>query len=322
MLRYRKIGIRYINTIQIFLENNLDRFAKQFYPKHFSDKRAVTRFMLKEITEKLQNGTGLAAYNDSQLQAFGILSKSEWDSEILEKRTGRLNLYTLLSRSENEAYVLKMLSLASKNDLDVIFARVDITQIDVLQAILRKGAVLADILITFCRSTGKKQSPASFCLNKRTDITFEDAKVTDEKELRKITMASYGFSHYFNDPNIPAEKAGCIYRKWIEDSLRGYADFVITAKVSGKIVGYVTIRLEKLNGDGFSIIDLIAVSQKYRGRGIGKMLVNEGIARTYNKASKVYASTQASNLAALHLYHGLGFKPALSQAALHVWLNT
>jgi dTDP-4-amino-4,6-dideoxy-D-galactose acyltransferase len=321
MLTYEKLRMTEQDAIEVFVRENIRKIASQFYYNPFISEKAIITHKLKEVMEKVQSGAGFCSRNKSTLKALGIINHSKWDSAILGENVGKLTLY-LSSLNETELFLQKIYLEAKKMKVDVLFTRINMEQSDQLQAILAEGAILSDVLITFYKNFYKEELLQKASLLDKSDIIFEKGKTAFEAELRKITASAYKHSHYFNDPKIPLKKAEAIYQEWISNSIQGYADNVIIAKLKEKIVGYVTFRIESLDEKAFGVIDLIAVEKNYRGRGIGRMLVNEGIKKFCRRIDSLYVSTQISNIPALRLYEGLGFKAISSEATFHIWLRT
>ena len=322
MLRYERIDMRDRNAIKAFIEANSTRFARQFFRNSLSEEKVVAEHMFTEMIEKLRSGVAFCARTKSELKALAIITRSEWDSEILEKKIGKLVVYSLLSREETDSFFQRIYPKVAQMNLDAIFVRVDIEQMDLVQSLLRKSAILGDVLVTLGKNLCKGEQIARKDIVGRSDLIFENGTPAHEEKLTKITASSYQYSHYFNDLNISLARAEKIYQEWIKNSLHGFADIVVIAKLKEEVVGYITLRLNMLGERAFGTIDLIAVEERLRGQGIGRMLVTEGIGRVQTRSSYLYVSTQVSNLPALRLYQDLGFEPLLSEATLHIWTKS
>lgn len=323
MLTYRKAELKERQAIEDFVKGNLRKFARRFYVNPIFQEKAIAEYIVKDILEKMQNGTALWACNGTAMKGLSIVSESDWDSEILGKNVGKLGLYTILSPAETGHFLKETCSKLAQTELDVLFGRVQIeTAKRSLRAILADNAILGDLLVTLGKNICGEESSPEVETARRSDLVFENGKATDEEQLKKITASAYKQSHYFNDPNIPLDKAEAVYQKWISSSLRGFADSVIVARANEKTVGYITLRTENLGQRAFGIIDLIAVREGYRGQGIAKMLIAEEIRQFHDRIETLYVKTQVSNLPALRLYYKLGFEPILREATFHVWLKT
>lgn len=323
MLTYKKTEIKDRQAIEDFVKENVRRFAQRFYLNPLFDEKAIAEYTVREILERMQNGIALWACTESARKGLSIVTKSDWDSEILEKKVGKISLYTLLSPGETRQFLQETYSALRETDFDFLFGRVPMESTkEALPALLTDNAILGDILITLGKNIYEEKSLQEVDLARRADLVFRTGKITDEEQLQKITFSAYKHSHYFNDPKIPVKRAEAIYQQWIKNSLKGFADCVMVAEVAKEIVGYITLRTENLGERAFGVIDLIAVRESYRGQGIAKMLVAEGIKQLQGRVDTLYVSTQASNLPALELYHVLRFERILTEATFHVWLKT
>ena len=322
MLRYESVDVKNGSEIKAFIESNPREFTNKFCFSSPSEKKTIVDQAVKEVMQNLQNGVGFCARTDSRLKALAIMTRSDWGSGFLKRKMGELALYVLLSEGEMNSFLQTIFLKAAEMGFDAIFVRIDMAQMKLIQYILTKGAVLGDILVTFGMSLSKGKQLESLTVIGRSDIAFENGTAAHEEQLGKITVNAYKHSHYFNDSNIPLVHAERVYQEWIRNSLNGYANLVIVAKLKERIVGYITLRISKLGEKAYGTIDLIAIEERHRGHGIGRMLVTEAISRVRAAVDSIYVSTQVSNLAAMRLYQGLGFEPLLSEATLHFWLKS
>ncbi len=85
------------------------------------------------------------------------------------------------------------------------------------------------------------------------------------------------------------------------------SDIIITAKVQGKIVGYVCLKKYDIFPNGI-YIEQIAVEKKYQGFGIGKQLINNAIKYAdMHNYSKIYANCQKINIISQSLFKNAKF---------------
>ena len=149
MLRYRKAEIEDRAAIENFVEDNLGRFAKRFLYNPLFNEKVIAKYIVKEILGKMQNGTALWAYNETAIKGLSIVSKSDWDSEILGKNVGKLSIYTLLSPAETSLFLKEIYGTLAQTELDALFGRVQIEPTKgTLRAILADNTTLGDLLVT------------------------------------------------------------------------------------------------------------------------------------------------------------------------------
>ncbi len=87
------------------------------------------------------------------------------------------------------------------------------------------------------------------------------------------------------------------------------ADLSFIAELNNQPVGYVIARREFKENEIIGHVIAIAVHPDFRGRGIGKRLM-ETVLQEFKKlgVKKVYLEVRVNNLPALRLYEKLGFK--------------
>jgi ribosomal protein S18 acetylase RimI-like enzyme len=79
------------------------------------------------------------------------------------------------------------------------------------------------------------------------------------------------------------------------------------AEREGELMGYVTIRLDRLNGKGR--IPNLAVVEAARGLGLGRRLIMHAVDFMRQQGMKIaHIETMASNAIGQHLYPSCGFE--------------
>ncbi len=117
------------------------------------------------------------------------------------------------------------------------------------------------------------------------------------------------------EPNMPAE----MWRVYLQDIIdvrsRLAASSLIVALVDGQLAGAVTLYIDmefsKAEGwpDGWAGIRLLAVNPVYRGRGIGRALMDECVRRCRERGIKTIGlHTNEMMSVALAMYTRMGFK--------------
>lgn len=136
--------------------------------------------------------------------------------------------------------------------------------------------------------------------------------------LGPIAMVSHESSRFFRDPQL-REKAPGLFVEWISKSLDSKDKTVLLAKHQGSPAGYSVVGMPR---DDEARIELIAVAEDARGRGLGTNLVlgSVNVAKAAGALS-ISVVTQASNLAAMSFYQKLGFKVVEVGLWFHTWFR-
>lgn len=146
-------------------------------------------------------------------------------------------------------------------------------------------------------------------------VGFEirQAGTADIESCRSLAIAELRHNRFHADPGIDDTAADAMRAAWVENDIRGRADQVLLACQDGKIVGFNALMVR----DDAVIIDLIAVSAKAQGQGIGKALV-AAIGKAED-CRMIRVGTQAANGTSIAFYKSLGFHEIDRQDTWH-WM--
>ena len=100
-----------------------------------------------------------------------------------------------------------------------------------------------------------------------------------------------------------------MYEIWLHRCMRDGVVIVPTDAPRG----FVGTRMDR----DVLVVDLVYVDPGARGHGMAARLVQAAVAGAHGARARV--ATQAWNIAAQRVYHGLGFKPASLDAIVHLW---
>lgn len=136
-------------------------------------------------------------------------------------------------------------------------------------------------------------------------------------ELNQLAFESGKHSRFKLDGRIDNSKFEELYELWVKNSInKSFADEVLVYLHETIITGFVSY---KVVGD-YAIIGLIAVSEEFQGKGIGKQLLfkveNELIAKGIKE---LRIPTQEENHQACGFYEKLGYKKFETINISHYW---
>jgi dTDP-4-amino-4,6-dideoxy-D-galactose acyltransferase len=141
-----------------------------------------------------------------------------------------------------------------------------------------------------------------------------------DPQLRQLAYQAGWSSRFQVDRKIEKSQFRKLYDIWLERScLREIADEVLVTTSGEAISGFVTLKVK----EEVTKIDLIAVDEKYRGKGVGGVLMNYSEAYALAHGSKALkVVTQSRNEAALRLYAKHGMEIVDTQHWYHIWRNS
>ncbi len=139
-----------------------------------------------------------------------------------------------------------------------------------------------------------------------------------DEALIALAIASGYYSRFKKDEQFGIENFRKLYSQWITDSVnKKIAREVFVSRYQNDLTGFISVGEKNDTG----VIGLVAINEKYRGVGIGNMLMEYTLS-WFNKNgfSKVEVATQKENKAACSLYEKFGFKPEKAFHYFHFWL--
>lgn len=230
----------------------------------------------------------------------------DWDSEFFNARIARVADDHLTPDSLN-----KVLEWCGEQNVDCLYF---LCQPDDDESVLlaeKCGFHLVDIRVELnCRALDKKVG---------TLINTRAFRESDLTELRDIASDAYTDSRFYFDSGFSMEKSSALYREWIANSCRGYADEVLIAPWKNRLGGFITCHLESKD---LGRIGLVAVSAEARGAGIGDNLIKAS--HNYFRDQgvvEIRVVTQGRNVAAQRLYQANGFRTFSVNLWYHKWFN-
>ena len=197
-----------------------------------------------------------------------------------------------------------------------VYLQIHPSDSDSVVSLTRKGAIFADIRLTFEGAVAPREHPPL-----PPDAVVRRATAADAARLKALASTSHRLSRFYADPHFPDECCDRLYETWIDRSVHGFADSVIVIDVQGdedrEIAGYVTCHQER---GGRGRIGLFAVAGPWQRRGVGGTLVAAATAwfRT-NGVTNMSVATQLRNAGAIRVYERAGLTLSEARVWFHYW---
>ncbi len=140
------------------------------------------------------------------------------------------------------------------------------------------------------------------------------AKPADRIATVELARKGFGYSRFHLDPEIPRETANRIKADWVAAYFAGTRGHqMVVVEVEGAVVGFLQLLRA---ADEALVIDLIAVDERYRCRGLGGEMIAFVESRA-GSAPILRVGTQIANTASIRFYEGLGFRMTEAQYVFH-----
>lgn len=145
------------------------------------------------------------------------------------------------------------------------------------------------------------------------------ATQSDLLSLQELAAEAHRDTRFFKDERFNPARAAALYREWIARDFTQHV--VLTCDTDTQLpnaCGYVSCTIDATSGEGS--IGLIAVASNLTGKGFGRKLVR-GALRWFatQQVRTVRVVTQATNVAAMRLYEGNGFRTREARVWFHKW---
>ncbi len=187
----------------------------------------------------------------------------------------------------------------------LIDARVPVDRTDLVGDLEDAGFHLIDTGLTLSR-------PARHGGELSDQVRF--AMPEDRAAVEAIAGSSFSWSRLHRDPRIPTETANRVKALWAGNFFDGgRGDHMVVATARGTVVGFLLVIAASADE---MVIDLIAVDQDYRGRGLSRAMTTFAESNC-GQPRVVKVGTQLANSQSLQLYFGNGFRWLYAHYVLH-----
>ena len=139
------------------------------------------------------------------------------------------------------------------------------------------------------------------------------------ERLLDIAGASFRWTRFHLDPAITPRVADRIKRDWIDSYLHGMrGEELLVATLEGRPAGFLAVLEDGESDPPARVIDLVAVAEELRGRGVGRALTARVAADADRLGQVLRVGTQAANVAATRMYERVGFRVERTGYTLHM----
>lgn len=232
----------------------------------------------------------------------------EWDSSFFGFPIALIQKEVL---SEDELSVA--LSQLKKQGVKCVYWPASANHPELINYARKLNGKLVDTKIIYSRSL------AGFNFNYAEKLYISPYNAVEPEEaLIKLAIASGDYSRFKTDEKFGNAKFEKLYSQWITDSVnKKLAREVFVSRYQNDLTGFISVGEKNDTG----VIGLVAINEKYRGVGIGNMLMEYTLSWfNRNGFNKAEVATQKENKAACSLYEKFGFKHEKVFNYFHFWL--
>jgi GNAT superfamily N-acetyltransferase len=200
---------------------------------------------------------------------------------------------------------------AAAEGIRCLYFLADLNDMPTVRLAEQHGYRLVDIRVTYEANPGEARRLATAA--QKSGVRCAVAE--DIGALRAIARSSHRATRFYNDPGFADAQCDELYATWIERSVQGEADCVLTVGPVGAPFGYITCYRDGRSG-------LAGVRADMRGRGYGVALYQAKFDWSAGAGlQKLVMVTQGGNLRAQSLLQRFGARPTGMDLWYHRWLT-
>ncbi|MDX8400585.1 MAG: GNAT family N-acetyltransferase [Gallionellaceae bacterium] len=298
--------------IEEFLPRATGEWFRGFYA---NDPSVEARYLSKRLHAQSGKGILIELRDEDGLLALGELGRLDWDSKhfgIEVYRVISVLVETSLPLSKRKTVFEIMhnaIGDAAKNSgARLLLRRLRSMRMDEVRVLESMGYRLADNVVTMTMNPTLRQAtslPKGATIRK---LTIEDVSMA-----RDLMKGSFSLSRFCMEPLL-AVRGEAVYEQWLVNAFSDplHLPNGSVVEYDGQFAGFTLwTRNADLDADiGCSLasLDLFIVGQGWRGKGLGKVLLEETLQVMLKEgAEKVEASTWIAQSAAMATYQKMGF---------------
>ena len=258
-----------------------------------------------------------AVYDKAEnILAFSRLSESPWHTAMLGVPLYRTQPF--LYRMTRPRSLLSLITtLASVHPKGVVEVKVDGSDRQAGSVLAGSGFKLVGISVKL----SARQEDLSLPEVHDPDVRVRRAAERDVERAKALVRKTHVVSHFFNQPLFPPGKVREMFAAWFEKCFEGLADAVLVAERKGKIVGFITLFVNKkmveVTGTPVGVVDFVGVNPSTQRKGIGTALLLEGHRILEKQCGLFEIRTELDNYPAIRAYQRFGYRITSSDQVWH-----
>ena len=299
---------------------------------HYSRRvgeEALQQFFLARVEASIRTNANSALWipGSGGAQGLAVWTRLAWDSQQLGIGAGRFD-YLIASGDYPDQYATKeallraVLEACAGEGIRHLTARVHASDLSSIHLLEQYGFITVDGILTFSLDIIDARWPLP-----PAGLEIRLSRPEDIEAIKAIARSSYVYDRFHSDPCIPKAVADELHAVWVENSCLGKAaDAVLVAAENGRILGFVTCRIDRQTTEylGLTIgtIVLVATAADARGRGVARAITYGALDWFRDQGVDIVeVGTQLRNIPASRLYESCGFRLVASSLSLRRWID-
>jgi dTDP-4-amino-4,6-dideoxy-D-galactose acyltransferase len=233
-----------------------------------------------------------------------VIEELPWDTEFFGFRIGRV-----VGPRPTEEEVAAAVGQGRERGIVCLYLNCPANAGGTVTAAARAGFRVVGIRLTL---ESRRPAALSAAAVRRTEAR-------DLPALGSLARSAFVDSRFFVDERFPRRRVEDLYERWVERDTGSPEGVSVVAERDGKVAGFATGLLGRDEG---AQVGLVAVAPVFRGRGVGREVVQGVVAGLAERGARsVSVVTQGGNCEAIRLYEEIGFRASSVEVSLHGWLD-
>lgn len=255
--------------------------------------------------------------------AIAMGRKLPWDSEVLGVSCARIDALWADSKEalpNLERAFDDVLAQMASDKIKLCSVRIGLQAFPLVHMAEAKGFRLMDVLNVYLSRAQPKTVPER-ARNERYRITADRKEIIERRE-EALEIGAESFRHssrLYEDPRIPEKKANAFYRQLLDYFLHKEEACTGLALDEAERVAGFFLGLEDEKNKNLAYLWMLAAAPLHRGKGLGRLLLNNFLREMHLRCPLGEIGTQANNPAANGLYQSAGLPLVANVATLHRW---
>lgn len=284
-----------LEELLLYLDQPFSAYFKKIFFKKFASNPHCTLYITKEKVA---------------IRSLAFFTFLEWDSDIFGFKIGKIENVPMKIHNPLKYKLLNKIVKDCKTEHYVhVSCRIRLKDFETIHILEKLEFNIFDIQITL--STPEEFSNTSIGFLR--EFIIREALEKDLVQLKEVMKGCFTDTRFVIDPKFPRNGVNKLYFEWIKNSVLNpkQSVFVVQDKKSKLLTAFSIASFdpdsEETLGIKIGSVDLIAVSEKHRNQGIGRMLTMFVLNWFKEKVDKVEIRTQISNIPAIRAFMHGGF---------------
>ena len=237
------------------------------------------------------------------------------DKYISDVETSRFGIKVarINSFEDSPSALLAKLKMA---DFKLVISRIPVSNLELINEMESIGFQIKDVQVT--HNFDLKKEPIVLCGDVELGNKFHQEDTDVVAEIARRSFKNYG--HYSRCELTCSFDTGEIYADWAKNCCenKSLADHTVVARVKGRVVGFLCLKIKELAGEKYVSGVMGAVDDNYWKKGIFKKINLAGLKWAWdNNLARVEHNVLVTNIAVNKVYSNLGFHIIRSEVTLY-----